>query len=152
MLVVSNQVTLRIGTQVVLPWAREAEEDRHVVVLADVSRSVQGQSSLSWWQLRLGIMDIHIVHHSEHALLHLAGVLHATDDHLLVLEGHSDGSRRGHALCLPVAWEDPNIEDEERLAKAGADDFPMPCCLVGLLVVVQLYSVREVASSTFAMP
>ena len=57
---------LRIGGQGRLASARQAEEDRHVAVLADVDRRVHGQHAFSRQP---------VIHDPEGALLHLAGVL-----------------------------------------------------------------------------
>mmetsp|Transcript_25265 Transcript_25265/g.80303 ORF Transcript_25265/g.80303 Transcript_25265/m.80303 type:complete len:275 (+) Transcript_25265:457-1281(+) len=80
---------------------------------------MQRQSTLRWRQAPLGHEGHQVVHDREDALLHLASVLRAQDDHLSPLEGHGDGGRRGHAFGLPVAREDARVEDHEGLVRAG---------------------------------
>mmetsp|Transcript_61827 Transcript_61827/g.191540 ORF Transcript_61827/g.191540 Transcript_61827/m.191540 type:complete len:307 (-) Transcript_61827:92-1012(-) len=79
---------------------------------------MQRQSPLRRWQGALWHEGHQVVHDCEDALLHLAGILRAQDDHLPPLEGHCNGGRRAHAFGLPIAWEDPRIEDNERLIRA----------------------------------
>mmetsp|Transcript_25264 Transcript_25264/g.80298 ORF Transcript_25264/g.80298 Transcript_25264/m.80298 type:complete len:292 (+) Transcript_25264:457-1332(+) len=80
---------------------------------------MQRQSTLRWRQAPLGHEGHQVVHDREDALLHLASVLRAQDDHLSPLEGHGDGGRRGHAFGLPVAREDARVEDHEGLVRTG---------------------------------
>ena len=73
-------------------------------------------------QIAAGHPGHQLVPSGEDTLLHLASGLRAKDDHLLALEGHNEGSRRGHALGPPVEWEDPSIEDDSRLVLAAAGE------------------------------
>ena len=52
-------------------------------------------------------------HNGEDALLHLAGVLGAQDDHLHALEVDLDGGRRAHALGEAVGGELTGVVDDE---------------------------------------
>ena len=65
-LVVADQLAARVGRQRRLAGAGEAEEERHVAVVALVGRAVHRQDALLRHQ---------VVHDREDALLHLAGVL-----------------------------------------------------------------------------
>ena len=135
MLVVADQLALRVGRQRGLAGAGETEEEGHVAVLAFVGGRVQGEDV---------VLDGHLVEeHGEDTLLHLAGVLGAEDDHLLVGEVDGDRRGRGHAdgvavgregagvvddivgvevLELLAAWADEHVAHEEGMVSAGADD------------------------------
>ena len=52
-------------------------------------------------------------HNGEDALLHLAGVLGAQDDHLHALEVDLDGGRRAHSLGEAVGGELSSVVDDE---------------------------------------
>ena len=52
-------------------------------------------------------------HDGEDALLHLAGVLCAEDDHLHALEVDLDAGRRAHALREAVGGELAGVVDDE---------------------------------------
>src|SRR5690606_39422119 len=64
-LVVTDQLALGVGGEGGLAGAGEAEEDRHVTVLADIGGAVHGGDALEGQQ---------VVHHREYALFHLAAV------------------------------------------------------------------------------
>ncbi len=70
-LVVADELAVRVGAEGGLAGAGEAEEDGHIAVLAHVGRAVHGQHVLKGQD---------VIHHGEDALLHLAGVGAAGDD------------------------------------------------------------------------
>ena len=77
-LVVTNEQTLRIGTQSGLTSSRETEEDSGVLTFhIGVSRAVHRSDTLQ--------REV-VVHHREHTLLHLATVP-SVDNHLLTAGG-----------------------------------------------------------------
>ena len=96
MLVVTDQHTVGVGRQRSLTGAGQAEEHSTVTVLADVGRAVHGKHT----HLRQ-----HIVHHGEHGLLDLAGILSAADDHLVCFIVHQNGSLRAGTVDLGDALE-----------------------------------------------
>ena len=84
MLVVADEVAPRVGREGRLARAGEAEEDRHAAVGPLVGRGVETEL----------LAQRHLVHHQrEDALLHLASVLRAQDDHLR-LRGRARGEVR----------------------------------------------------------
>ncbi len=89
-LVVADQRALGIGREGRLAGAREAEEERHVVaVAAVVGAAVHGEDALLRQQ---------VVHHAEDALLDLAGVLGAADQHQALGEVDQDEGRGAGAV------------------------------------------------------
>ena len=114
-LVVTHQIAARIGAQRGLAGAGQAEEDRHVpgVVSIHVARAVHGEHAL------LGQV---VVHRVEDALLHLARVARADDDHLLLLQALDDGHGALHAVALGLG----------QAQRTGVDDGPvlLPGCQV----------------------
>lgn len=64
-LVVSDQVALRVGRERRLPGPRESEEESGVALLALVGRAVHGHHA---------VQRQPVVHHGEDALLHLTPV------------------------------------------------------------------------------
>jgi hypothetical protein len=85
-LVVADEGAVGVGGQGGLARAGQAEEQGHAggVVLGHVARAVHREHAL------LGHVEVHGV---EDALLHLAGVLGAEDDHDLLLERLGDEDR-----------------------------------------------------------
>jgi hypothetical protein len=105
-----------------LARAREAEEQGDVAVVdADVGGRVEGE---------LAELDgLEVVHDGEDALLHLAGVLCAEDDHLHALEVDLDGGGGAHALGEAVSGELAGVVDDKvglaelgELVLGGADE------------------------------
>ena len=92
-LVVTDELALGIGGEGSLAGTGEAEEDGHVPILAHVGGAVHGGDAAQGQE---------VVHHGEHALLHLATVPGAADElHLL---GHVEGDEvlGVETLLLPV--------------------------------------------------
>lgn len=134
-LVVTDESTVGVGRQSRLAGSRQTEEERDIAVLAFVGGGVQGQDV---------VLDGHLVEEDgEDALLHLAGVLGAQDDHLLGGEVDGDRGGRGHALGVAVGGElagivdgvvgvevlkllagraDEHVSHEEGMVGASADD------------------------------
>ncbi len=100
-------MSARLGSaeSVVLPVARETEEERDVAVGALVGGRVERE---------LVVLDGHeVVHDREDALLHLTGVLGAEDDHLVALEVDLDRGGGGHAGGEAVGGELAGVVDDE---------------------------------------
>ena len=150
MLIVTNQVALGIRRKGSLAGTRKTEEERHGAVAALVGGRVQGEDV---------VLDRHLVEeHGEDALLHLAGVLGAEDDHLLFSEVDGHGGARRHARRVAVGGElagivddvvglevlellarrpDEHVPHEERVVGARADDaHPDPVLLIPSRVAV----------------
>ena len=88
-LVVADEVALRIGRERRLAGAGQAEEQRRAPgLLVGRGRAVHREDAA---------LRREVVHHREDALLHLAGVFGAEDDQLAVLEAEVDARRRAHA-------------------------------------------------------
>lgn len=105
-LVVTDQLTVRVGRQGGLTSTGQTEEQGDVTLLSSlVTRRVQGQDLvLDWHQVE---------HNSEDTLLHLTGVLSTQDDHLHSLEVNLDGSGGGHTLGVDVGRELASVVDGE---------------------------------------
>ena len=89
MLVVADEVPLRIGGKRGLARAAEAEEQRRRAGLfVRRGRAVHREHAA---------LRREVVRDGEHALLHLAGVFGAEDDEFPVLEAEVDARRRAHA-------------------------------------------------------
>ena len=96
MLIVADELAGGVGGQGGLAGAGQAEEHGGVAVLADVGRAVHGEHPL---------LGQDIVHHGEHGLLDLAGVLGAADHHQMGLVVHQDGGLGAGAVHLGNALE-----------------------------------------------
>ena len=93
-LVIADQQTLGIGGQGGLAGAGQTEEDGGVLaVLVGVGRAVHGSHALQRQE---------VVHHGEHALLHLAAVPGVHDDLLLAGDVEHNSSLRVQAQLLVV--------------------------------------------------
>ena len=121
MLVVANEQAVRVGREGGLAGAAEAEEDGGVLALEiGVGRAVHGGDATQ---------GIEVVHHGEHALLHLAAVPGVDDDLLALLdvEGHY-GLGVEAELLVVVALGLGGVEDHEvglevlKLLGGGADE------------------------------
>ena len=82
-LVVADELTLRVGRKRGLAGSRQAEEDSGLALLVGVGRAVHRSHALQRKQ---------VVHVGEHALLHLAAVP-GVDDHLHLLGEVEDNGR-----------------------------------------------------------
>jgi hypothetical protein len=108
-LVVADQLPLRVGGERRLARAGEAEEDRDVAVLADVGGAVHRQHALERQR---------VVQEREDALLDLAGVVGAAD-HDLALGRVEDAEGAGaRAVLLRVGLEARRVQDDRRRAEA----------------------------------
>ena len=104
-LVVAHQRPLRIGGEGRLPRSREAEEDRHVLVVAPVAgRAVHRQDARRREQE---------VHHGEDRLLDLARVQGAADQHLLAPEVDQDEDLAPRPVHLGAGVEAGRADDRE---------------------------------------
>ena len=75
MLVVADELTLRIGRESSLASTRKTEEDSCVLTVhVGVCRAVHRSDALQWEE---------VVHHREHTLLHLTAIP-CVDDNLLL--------------------------------------------------------------------
>mmetsp|Transcript_117965 Transcript_117965/g.328725 ORF Transcript_117965/g.328725 Transcript_117965/m.328725 type:complete len:252 (+) Transcript_117965:562-1317(+) len=88
-LIVADELALRVSAQCCLACAAEPEEERDVVALAICGR-VEWQSPLRRWQVPLRHQGHQIVHDREDTFLHLASILRAQDHHLPSLEGNGN--------------------------------------------------------------
>ncbi|MNN15402.1 hypothetical protein D3C81_1285040 [compost metagenome] len=102
MLVVADQVAARVGGQGGLAGAGQTEEQGHVAFFADVGGAVHRQHVFFRQQEVL---------HGEHGLLHLAGVAHAGDQHLLLGEVEDHATVGVGAITLRLADEGRHVED-----------------------------------------
>src|SRR5690606_12387475 len=100
-LVVADQVATRVGGQGGLAGAGQAEEQGDVTVFTDVGGAVHRQHVLLRQQEVL---------HREHGLLHLAGVAHAGDQHLLLGEVDDHATVGVGAVTLGHALEVGHVE------------------------------------------
>lgn len=167
-LVVADQRAVGVGRERRLARAGEAEEERDVAVLALVGRRVQRQHVVD---------DGHLVEQDgEDALLHLARVLGAQDDHLLVGKVNGDRGARGHAFGEAVGRErarivdrivgvevlellagraDEHVPHEQGMVRAGADNADAdPVLLVPAGIAVDDVDSRsrvQVVDSTLAV-
>ena len=97
MLVVADELAVRVGGQSGLAGAGQAEEDSGLMGLGiHVGGAVHGQDVL---------LGQNIVHGGEYALLDLAGVLGAADDDEVCLVVDHDGSFGMNAVDLRIALE-----------------------------------------------
>ena len=110
-LVVADEMALRVGGERRLARAGEAEEQRRRAGLfVGRGRAVHREHAA---------LRREVVRDREDALLHLAGVFGAEDDELLVLEAEVDARRRGHAGREPVRGKAPALKmTKSRLAEA----------------------------------
>ena len=83
MFIVADEHPPGVGGQGGLAGAAEAEKHGAVAVFSDVGGAVHGEHAL---------LGQHIVHHGEHGLLDLTGVLGAADHYLAGLVVHQNGS------------------------------------------------------------
>ena len=103
MLVVANELAVRVGGKGGLAGAGQAEEDSRLMGLGiHVRRAVHRKDVL---------LGQNIVHGGEDALLDLAGVLGAADDDEMCLIVDHDGSLGVNAVDLGVALEAGGSED-----------------------------------------
>lgn len=103
MLVVANQGAARVCRESSLAGAREAKEEGNIAGAALVGRRMEGEDV---------VLDGHLIKEDgEDALLHLACVLGAKDDHLALKEIDGDRSARSHALGVSVGWEGTGVVD-----------------------------------------
>lgn len=103
-LIITNQLTLRVGRQCGLASTGQTEEDGNIAILTLVGRGVQGQNV---------VLNGHLVEKDgEDTLLHLTGVLSTQDDHLLVGEVDGNGCGGGHTLSEAVGRERTSIVDD----------------------------------------
>mmetsp|Transcript_41482 Transcript_41482/g.115795 ORF Transcript_41482/g.115795 Transcript_41482/m.115795 type:complete len:303 (-) Transcript_41482:473-1381(-) len=114
-LVVSDEVALRVRAERGLARPAQAEEDGDVVVLSDVGGRVQWQGALGRGQISPRLQRHQVVHDREDALLHLPRVLGPQDHHFLALERDGDGGGGSHTLRAAVRGEDARIVDHERV-------------------------------------
>ena len=84
-LVVTDELTLRVGRQRGLTRTRQTEEDGRLALLVGVGRAVHRSNALQRQQ---------VVHVGEHTLLHLAAIP-GVDDHLHLLREVEDNGRLG---------------------------------------------------------
>ena len=110
MLVVADQLAVGVGGQGGLAGAGQAEEDGGVAVLADVGGAVHREDAL---------LGQHVVHHGEDALLDLAGILAARDDHDVILIVHQDGGLAAGAVALGDALEAGGRDDHVVFLEGG---------------------------------
>ena len=103
-LVVADQHAVRIGRQRGLAGAGEAEEQRHVAVLADIGRAMHRHHALRRQK---------VIERREHRLLHLAGVVAAADQDHLAGEIERDDGLAAHAMLLRIGLEARQAEDGE---------------------------------------
>ncbi|MHC2191464.1 hypothetical protein ACVJF1_004097 [Bradyrhizobium diazoefficiens] len=118
MLVVTDQGAVRVGRQRGLAGAGEAEEDRGIVLGADIGRAVHRHHAA------LGQI---VVQRGEDRLLHLAGIVGAADQHDLAGEVDRDDVLRLAAMALRIGAEARHVDDGElgregrQLDRLGAD-------------------------------
>lgn len=95
MLVVSNELAVRIRRERGLAGAGQAEEEGHIAVGTFVGRRVQRKVA------KFDGLDV--VHDGEDSFLHFASVLGTQNDHLFTLEVDLDGAVRSHSCrCITV--------------------------------------------------
>ena len=104
MLVIADQGARGIGRQGGLAGARQAEEDRRVIVVADIGRAMHRHHALGRQQ---------VVEIGEDRLLHLAGIGGAADQHDLLGEIHRDHGLAAAAVALGIGAEAGQVDDGE---------------------------------------
>ena len=104
MLVVADERPRRVRRQRRLARSRKPEEESDVLGSADVAARVQREHAPLWHQ---------VVHDAEDALLHLAGVLRAQDDHLARLQVDVDRRRARHEARVSVHRKRASVEDRK---------------------------------------
>ena len=108
-LVIADEQTLRVGGQGGLAGAGQTEEDGSVLaLLVGVGRAVHGSDALQRQE---------VVHHGEHALLHLAAVPGVDDDLLLAgdVEQHSSLGVQAQLLVVLDLSLGSVVDNEIRL-------------------------------------
>lgn len=134
-LVITDQGTLWVSGEGGFAGAGQTEEDGNIAILALVGGGVQGEDV---------VLDGHLIEENgEDALLHLAGVFGAKNDHLPLGKVDGDRSSRGHAFGEAVCRErsgivnhvvgmealeflgrgaDKHVAHEESMVGTGADN------------------------------
>lgn len=102
--VIAHEAALGVGGQGGLAGAAEAEEERDVALGTRVGAAVKREHAL---------LGHDVVHEGEDALLHLAGVLGAKDDHLAPSQAQAHAGGRCHSLCVSVGRELAGVVDDE---------------------------------------
>mmetsp|Transcript_92923 Transcript_92923/g.265268 ORF Transcript_92923/g.265268 Transcript_92923/m.265268 type:complete len:489 (-) Transcript_92923:32-1498(-) len=133
-LVVTDQVAVRVGREGGLASAREAEEEGGVAVLANVGRAVHGHDPLKREP---------VVHQREDSLLVLAAVPGAEDDRNLLLDVDGHRHLRVEPVLLPLLIHlRAGVDDREVRVEVGdirsglgadehvGDEVLLPCQLV----------------------
>ena len=111
-LVVADEMALRIGGERRLARAAEAEEQRRRAGLfVGGGRAVHREHAA---------LRREVVRDGEDAFLHLAGVFGAEDDEFLVLEAQVDARRRTHAGREPVGGKRAGVVDDEVAARRSS--------------------------------
>lgn len=116
-LVVTDEETVRVGTEGGLAGTAETEEECDIALgtvggLGLVGRRVEGELT--------ELDGLEVVHDGEDSLFHLARVLCAENDHLHALKVDLDRGGRGHTGGEAVGGELARVVDDEIwLAKVG---------------------------------
>ena len=103
-LVIADQGAVGIGGEGGLAGAGEAEEDRRVVLGADIGRAVHGNHALR----RQGVVQI-----GEDRFLHLAGIGGAADQHDLAREVDRDDGLAAAAMAGRIGLEARQVDDRQ---------------------------------------
>ena len=103
-LIVADQGAVRIGGERGLAGTGQAEEQRHVSLLADVRRAVHRHHAFG--------REI-VVERREHGLLHLAGIEAAADQDHAFGEVERDHCLGAHAVAFRIGLEGRQAEDGE---------------------------------------
>src|SRR5690606_26716988 len=101
-LVVTDQVTLRVGGQGGLAGAGQAEEQGNITVFANVGGAVHRQHVLFRQQEVL---------HGKHGLLHFTGVTHAGDQHFALGKLEDNAAFGVGAVTLRITLEVGGVQD-----------------------------------------
>mmetsp|Transcript_46496 Transcript_46496/g.120682 ORF Transcript_46496/g.120682 Transcript_46496/m.120682 type:complete len:347 (-) Transcript_46496:367-1407(-) len=112
-LVVPDEVALRVGAERGRASPAQAEEEGDVVLGPDVGGRVRGRGALRGRESSPRLQRHQAVHDCEDALLQLPRVLSPQDHHLLALERNGDGGGGGHALRAAVRGEDASVVDHK---------------------------------------
>ncbi|KAH3664895.1 hypothetical protein OGATHE_003710 [Ogataea polymorpha] len=132
MLVIADQLPVRVCAERGFSCSRQTKEERHVAVLhALVGRRVQCQ--------HLVLHRHEVKHHGENTLFHLTSVLGSQNDHLHLLEVDLDTGGRRHAFGEHVRRELAGVPDREvwlakvaQLLVGGSDQHVLhEQCVVG---------------------